>query len=402
MNLNPIGIAVPFFFGLMLVELWVSTRRGVSVFRLNDGIANLICGMGDQVIGLFFKGLTVLLYTAVFSTVGLLELSIESPWTWVAGMLGVDFLYYWYHRFSHRVHVGWATHVVHHQSEEYNLAVALRQPWFTQVYSWIFYLPLAVLGVPPEVWMTSYALNLLYQFWIHTRLIGKLGPMEWVMNTPSHHRVHHGTNPAYIDKNYAGILIVWDRLFGTFAEEDEEPLYGTLVPLRSWNPLWANVEPFVKIVGNMRQHSSWRGKLMSWWGPPGWTPQGEIHPPFPSPQRGYDARGVPSLGVYVVPHLLLVSIATGMALTFEQQATTAALVVASLYIVWTGMGWAGLFEQRKWVVPVELSRLATMAVAALWWGNGQTLIPVLLTVAVVTLSAASAAWVWTRREALVA
>ena len=141
---------------------------------------------------------------------------------------------------------------------------------------------------------------------------------------------------------------------------------------------------------------------MSWWGPPGWTPEGEIHPPFPSPQRGYDARGVPSLGVYVVPHLLLVSIATGMALTFEQQATSAALVVASLYIVWTGMGWAGLFEQRKWVVPVELSRLVTMAAAALWWGNGQALIPVLLTVAVVTLCAASAAWVWTRREALVA
>jgi sterol desaturase/sphingolipid hydroxylase (fatty acid hydroxylase superfamily) len=402
MSLNPIGLAVPFFFMLMLLELLISVHRGRQLYRLNDAIADLTCGMGDQVIGIFFKGLTLALYTAVFTGVGMLDLQAQSPWTWLVGMVGVDFFYYWYHRFSHRVHWAWATHAVHHQSEEYNLAVALRQPWFTQLYGWIFYLPLAVLGLPPVVWITCYSVNLLYQFWIHTQLIGTLGPAEWVMNTPSHHRVHHGTNPAYIDKNYAGIFIVWDRLFGTFTKESEVPMYGTLVPLRSWNPLWANVGPFVGIARLASSHSGWQSKLMAWWGPPGWTPDGEVHPPFPAPDRGYDARSIPALGPYVVAHLIPVATATAMALTFDKQAPLGVLLLAGIYIIWTGMGWAGLFERRRWAVSLELCRLVAVGAAALVWGAGQSLVAVLLAVTVVIMCVASAAWVWSRRAALVA
>jgi len=401
-KLNPIGLAVPVFFALMLLELWLSRRKGARIYRLNDSIADLTCGMGDQVIGIFFKGLTLAVYTGVYTATGLFDLELDSPWTWVLGMVGVDFFYYCYHRFSHRVHWAWATHVVHHQSEEYNLAVALRQPWFTQLYNWIFYLPLAVLGVPPVVWIASYSINLLYQFWIHTRLIPKLGWLEWVMNTPSHHRVHHGTNPAYIDSNFAGIWIVWDRLFGTFVEEDEEPLYGILDPLRSWNPLWANVGPFLKIAEKARAYESWLDKLKVWWGPPGWTPSGEVHPPFPSPMRGYDATGAPELPAYVVAHLIPVVALMGWILTLDKVLAHPVLLAGAVAVIWTGMGWAGLFEKRGWGVPLELSRLAVIAVSGVLWAVTQPTEVLVFAAVLAGACMASAAWVWSRRAVLVA
>ena len=215
MSLNPIGIAVPIFFGLMVLEYWVAQRRQTPVFRLNDTMTNLSCGMGDQLVALVLKIWVVYVYTLVFNTFGVLEWNPKAISTWLVGFLGVDLCYYIYHRASHRMNIGWSTHAVHHQSEEYNLAVALRQPWFSMAFSWIFYLPLAVLGLPPIVYLTAYAFNLLYQFWIHTRLIKTMGAFGLVFNTPSHHRVHHGTNPEYVDKNYGGILIIWDRLLGS-------------------------------------------------------------------------------------------------------------------------------------------------------------------------------------------
>ena len=150
-----------------------------------------------------------------------------------------DFLYYWFHRLSHEINAFWAAHVVHHQSEEYNLAVALRQGTFQGVFSWVFYLPLAVLGFPPLVFLTVSSIDTLYQFWIHTRVIGRLGPLEWVLNTPSNHRVHHAKNPQYIDKNCGGALIIWDRMFGTYAAEVEPPVFGVLeMPTRPFNPFY--------------------------------------------------------------------------------------------------------------------------------------------------------------------
>ena len=169
---------------------------------------------------------------------------------WVAAiglLFGVDFCFYWFHRIAHEYAAPWATHVVHHQSEEYNLAVALRQSAFEGCFAWVFYLPLAVIGFPPIWYVSMKAINLLYQFWIHTEAIDRLGPLEWVMNTPSHHRVHHARNPKYLDKNYAGMFIIWDRMFGTFQPEEEQPVYGITKPLQSWNPLWANLAAWVEL-----------------------------------------------------------------------------------------------------------------------------------------------------------
>ena len=229
-----IAWSIPGFMLLIAVEAWLAHRRGRRIYHLPIALSDIACGITQQLFNVLTFGLSLALYAWVY------QFHLFTPsgaGLWLLGMLGVDFFYYWWHRASHEVNLLWASHIVHHHSEDYNLAVALRQGIFTPWSSLPFYLPLAVLGIPPIVWATSNALNTLYQFWIHTRAIGKLGFLESFLNTPSHHRVHHGINPKYIDRNHAGILIIWDKLLGTFQVEEEEPVYGTVKPLASFNPV---------------------------------------------------------------------------------------------------------------------------------------------------------------------
>ena len=401
MTLNPIGLAVPFFFALIAFEVWLARGRGVRLHRMNDAFADLTCGMGDQLIGLFVGALTLGLYMHVEASIGLFVLEPSDPRVWLVGFLAVDFLYYCYHRFSHRVGIGWATHVVHHQSEDYNLAVALRQPWFTQLYSWLFYLPLALLGLPWEVYALSFAFNLIYQFWIHTELIGKLGVFGWVMNTPSHHRVHHGINDPYIDKNYAGVFIVWDRLLGTFEAEDEKVLFGTRKPLRSWNPWTANTEPLLDLWRRSRAALSPAEAKKVWFAPPEWIAEGEPPAPaYPPPGRGYDVDTGKGAYSYALGQLLvLVLLMTGL-LTFESYVPFGWKLLCSGFILWTGLTWAGLFEQRAWGAPLEWCRLLAVFVVGLLLTSSQpTLDFVGYGMAAVALTSAFA--LWRCRDALV-
>lgn len=236
---------IPIFFVLMGVEALVNrVRFGATRYRLVDSIANLGCGVGQQLLGVFFGVLRVVGYAWVYDSFRLGTIPYGSVAAWVALFLGVDLSYYVFHRVSHRVGFMWAAHVVHHQSEEYNLSVALRQSWLDQLVEWIFYTPFALFGFPPAMFAVVSGVNTLYAFWPHTRAIGRLGPFEWIFNTPSAHRVHHAVNPRYIDKNYASMFVIWDRLFGTYEREREEPVFGTLKPLPGTSPLHANVEPW--------------------------------------------------------------------------------------------------------------------------------------------------------------
>jgi len=406
-NINPIGVAVPFFFALLGIEILVARRKGRPLHRLNDSMADLTCGMGDQLIGVFTKAIPLAIYAGLEAQFGLLELSASSPWVWLAAMLLVDHQYYWYHRFSHRVNIGWATHVVHHQSEEYNLAVALRQPWFSQVYSWLFYLPLALLGFPALVWATAFALNLLYQFWIHTRLIDRLGPMEWLFNTPSHHRVHHGVNDQYLDRNYAGILVIWDRMYGTFEPEGDKVLYGTRRPLRSWNPLWANIEPWAHVAKLSAAARSPGERLYAWIAPPEWLPSDA--PGLPGKdafmeQRGYNSNLGRSLHGYVLLHLAPVGALMTWMLTYDTSLSQSVLAAGSLVIVWTALGWAGMFEGRSWALPAELVRHGGLAATLVFLAFAPLepfprLSPAITALCLLFL-AASVAWLLKQREAL--
>lgn len=243
-------LAVPFFFVLIAVELVADRVRGQRNFTLADSINSLSTGALSTSTGLLTKGVGLVTYALAYEHLALVRLPSEAWWVWLLAFILYDFCYYWLHRLGHERNVLWAAHSVHHQSEEYNLTTALRQTSSGFIFSWVFYLPLALLGVPPLVFITVASLNLLYQFWVHTRHIPKLGWLEWVLITPSNHRVHHAQNPAYLDRNYGGVFILWDRLFGTFKEEDpaEPVVFGVTTPLASWNPLWANLQFYAQAL----------------------------------------------------------------------------------------------------------------------------------------------------------
>jgi Fatty acid hydroxylase len=286
----------------------------------------------------------------------------------------VDIAYYWSHRLSHEINVLWAGHVVHHSSEEYNLAVALRQSSLHGFMTWIFYIPLAVMGIPWLIFLTCNAINLVYQLWIHTRAVGRMGSLtEWVLNTPSHHRVHHGVDPKYQDRNYAGVFITWDRLFGSFQPEEEEPLFGITKPLASWNPLWANVHLFWEIAKDVWRARSWKDRWMYIFGPPGWRPQadgGRVAPPEVSREsfEKYDPETPPVLAWYGFAHFVVTLVAAVALLIYADALPLVHVAAGAFYIALALAGIAGVFESARWAGPIESWRMAVLAgvCVALW------------------------------------
>ncbi|MBC5784723.1 sterol desaturase family protein [Ramlibacter sp. USB13] len=277
MDLSPtqvIVLATPVFFLLIGLEFAWGLWRGKNTYRLNDAINSISLGTLSEISKVLTRLLRVGIYTAVFSWVSVWH--NEAFWTsipgWILALLFYDFCYYWLHRAGHEVAVFWAAHVVHHQSQDYNLSTALRQTSSGALLGWVFYLPMAMAGVPPAVFAVVALIDLLYQFWVHTEHVPKLGWFDRWFVSPSNHRVHHAVNDEYLDRNYGGILVVWDRLFGSFREEDAKCVYGTRAPLESWDPLWSNFEVYWALARDSWHARSWGDKLRVWFKPPGWRP----------------------------------------------------------------------------------------------------------------------------------
>ena len=286
-----IVLATPLFFLLIGIEYAVGRRRGRNTYRLNDALNSIGLGVMSQLIGVFGALVTLGIYTLAFERAAPWRLPADAAWVWIVGLVFYDLCYYWHHRLGHTVALFWAAHVVHHQSEDYNLSTALRQTSSGWVAGWLFYLPMALLGFPPLVFGVVALIDLLYQYWVHTQQIGKLGGFDRWFCAPSNHRVHHAVNDRYLDKNYGGILIVWDRLFGSFIEEDDaEPIvYGTRGPLRSWNPVRANLQVYAELARDSWRAASWADKLRVWFMPPGWRPA-DVAAKWPKP--AFDIRNV--------------------------------------------------------------------------------------------------------------
>ena len=265
-------LAVPFFFLLIGIELIAEKVRGTNYYRLNDSITSLTTGTLSQLLKVVQLMVPFTIYVMVFQQFSLFTLG-DSALVWIVAFVLYDFSYYWLHRFGHEVNILWAAHVVHHSSEEYNLTTALRQTG-TSALSFLFYLPLAIVGFEPLMLATVGALNLIYQYWVHTQHIGKLGWYEKYFVTPSNHRGHHAQNAVYIDRNYGGVFIIWDRLFGSYQEEleDDLPIYGIRGALNSWNPLWANVQVYKQLMDDCRHSKNWWHKLTLWFRRTGWRP----------------------------------------------------------------------------------------------------------------------------------
>lgn len=274
-------MAVPFFLLALVVELIINWRKKTGYYRSNDAINSLSAGILSTSTGYFTKFLPLIAWGFVLQNFALIDMPLArfdlSPYgalLWVVAALAWDFCYYWFHRFSHEISVLWAAHAVHHQSEDYNLSTALRQTSTGFLFGWIFYLPLFLIGFPLEVLITVNAVNLIYQFWVHTQLVRRLGVLDKILVTPSNHRVHHAQNERYIDKNYGGMLILWDRLFGTFEDEsDDEPVvFGVRKPLANLNPFWANLQVYDYLLFDARKAANWRDKLGVWFRRTGWRP----------------------------------------------------------------------------------------------------------------------------------
>ncbi len=361
-----IVLAIPVFFVLIGVELLVARLQRRSVYRLADSLSDLGCGVIEQLFGIFMKTALFAAYLALYERFRLFEIPAGAPVVWLLGLLGVDFFYYWFHRLSHEVGALWAAHVVHHSSEEYNLSVALRQSSFQMLFSWVFYLPLALVGLPPAVFVGLVAFNTLYQFWIHTRTIGRLGAFEWIFNTPSHHRVHHARNPKYVDRNHGGTFIVWDRLFGTFAREEEEPVYGITTPLRTWNPLWANLHYWIELVSKARRVSRLADRLRLFLKPPGWQPLelgGYQAPPEVdrATYRKFDTPAPFGLSAYALAQFVVLLGAASALLFGERHVSRPTLALAALGLVLSVASVTSLVEGRRLALFVELGRLALAA-----------------------------------------
>jgi sterol desaturase/sphingolipid hydroxylase (fatty acid hydroxylase superfamily) len=272
---NPVDFAVPGFVLLVLLEMLWARRHRPETYEPKDTLVSLAFGLGSTVAGLLTGGLVLALMLAIYPF-RLLDIGWQW-WAWIACFVLDDLAYYGFHRAAHRVRWFWASHVNHHSSQHYNLSTALRQSWTGFIaLSFVFRLPLVLIGFHPAMVVFCGALNLIYQFWIHTEAIRRLPRwFEAVMNTPSHHRVHHATNPLYLDRNYAGTFIVWDRMFGTFQrEEDSERIrYGIVKQLGSFNLLWAVFHEWVGILRDLRD-APWRHKLSYLWRAPGWSHDG--------------------------------------------------------------------------------------------------------------------------------
>lgn len=274
---NIILFAIPFFIIAMLLELYVTIKQGIKTYESKDAFSSIAMGLGNVFLGFFSKALVLLSFFYIYENFRLFTIPI-TWWSFGLIFFADDFAYYWFHRISHECRIFWASHVVHHSSQHYNLSTALRQTWSGGFYSFIFWLWLPLLGFHPGMILLQMSISLLYQFWIHTEAIDKLPKwFEAVFNTPSHHRVHHGSNPLYLDRNHAGILIIWDRLFGTFQPElkDEKVVYGLVKNINTYNPITiAFIEWLHMFKDAFSGRKSLKHRLLYLFKPPGWRHDG--------------------------------------------------------------------------------------------------------------------------------
>ena len=263
------------FMMLIVIEAIVTVVRKKNYYRFNDAITSLSVGMifllRQQVINLS-------VYAYIFHNFAFFSLNQNSFWVWGAAFILQDFCYYWFHRYNHEINILWATHSVHHQSEEFNFTTALRTPSLGFYFTWIFYAPMALLGFHPYMFAIASLVNLFYQFWIHTRHIGKLGWFDRHFSSPSNHKVHHAKNKKYLDKNYGGVLMWWDRIFGTYqaevsANDYQELKFGTLTPVRSWNPIWVNIHLYVLLFKDALKTKNLADKFTLWFKKTGYRPK---------------------------------------------------------------------------------------------------------------------------------
>ncbi|XP_069504702.1 alkylglycerol monooxygenase [Ambystoma mexicanum] len=353
--------ATPYFHTMLILEFVLSWALKGKPLRINDGLTSLSAGVISRLPDVLFVGIELTTYIYCWNNYRLLDLPWDSPWTWWLTFIGVDFGYYWFHRMAHEVNFMWAGHQAHHSSEDYNLTTALRQSILQKYTSFVFYWPLA-LFIPPSVFAVHLQFNLLYQFWIHTEIINNLGPLELILNTPSHHRVHHGRNPYCIDANYGGTLIIWDRIFGTFVPEDTKVVYGLTHPINTFQPFQVQLHHLVYMWNTFRDTPGFWNKLSIVLKGPGWGPGKprlglpEELPEVTGKEIPYNPNLTVPLQVYAVLQFLLMLAIYDHLFAAKIALSNTTILVRIGYILLTLTSIGLLMEQRKMAAAWETLR----------------------------------------------
>lgn len=384
MHLNFLALAVPFFLTFMGLEYLVAHKRGKRYFRFNDSVANISVGIAERLLDTFTVGLFYFVYDYLHRHYALLDIK-PGVLLWVALLVCTDFIWYWYHRLAHEVTLFWCAHVVHHQSEEFNYTVSARITVFQAFIRTGFWAVLPVIGFPPAMITSMLLVHGLYPFFIHTRTIGKLGILEYILVTPSHHRVHHASNPKYLDKNYGDVFIIWDKLFGTFQKEEEEPVYGLTKPLESNSFLWQHFHFILEMVYSVRQASGWRNKLRVVFGKPDNVDpaaRGVLEASFLLRDR--TITETPKLNNYVVWQMAATLTLLFTFLLLEHYVPVFVQVCVTLLILLTLINCGAILEQKRWVFYLEYARYGVLCFALYYyWPH-----PSLLTLAALVLTTA--------------
>ena len=363
--------AVPLFFLLIFIELIYGYFKGSGFYRLNDSLTSLATGTINQLVSVSKALVPFTLYIVFYQHLAIFELS-SGVVVWIAAFILYDLCYYWNHRFGHEVNIFWAAHVVHHSSEEYNLTTALRQSG-TGFFSFIFYLPLALIGFGPLVIVSVAALNLIYQFWVHTRHIGKLAWCEKIFVTPSNHRGHHAQNTVYIDRNYGGVFIVWDRIFGTYQEELEhdKPVYGIRGAVQSWNPLWVNFQVYSQLLHDAYKTQHWWYKLTLWFRRTGWRPLDVVDvDPIDKPDdlsafSKYQTTVTGPLKFHcLIQYAVTAMITVALMLSFKQLSLSEHMYIAG-FVLLSSFSVGALMENTHYSGVLEWLRLSLLLIAAI-------------------------------------
>jgi len=382
MALNYMALAVPLFLLLIGIEYWVSKRLGRQLFNFNSSIANMNVGVAERLIDMFTAGSFFFFYDYLQKHYGLFEIRPSLP-VWMALILATDFVWYWYHRMGHKINLFWGFHVVHHTSEEFNYTAGTRITIFQAVVRTAFWSVLPLIGFPAPMITTMLTVHGLYPFFTHTQVVGKLGILEYILVTPSHHRVHHASNEAYLDKNFGDMFIIWDKLFGTFAEEKEEPVYGLTKQLDSYSFLWQHFHFLVEIWYSAQQQKGIVAKLKVIFGSP--------EDFDPSVRRIVEKRFLSKNKVrarsqkfrrYVLVQFTITVITLFFLLLFEHQEETFLQVMAALVIFVTLINCGAILEQRRWVFYLEFARGALIFITAYHYFPHPTLLFLIWTIVI--------------------
>lgn len=367
-GINIIAFAIPLFLFFIGVEYWVARRQGRNLFQFDRSIANLSIGVAERLTDLFTTSLFFGVYAYLHDHFALFDIK-PTVWLWILLLLATDFLWYWYHRLGHEINLFWGVHVVHHQSEDFNYTAATRITVFQAAVRTTIWAVLPVIGFPPGMIITILLVHGAYPFFTHTQLIGKLGVLEYFLVTPSHHRVHHAINPRYLDKNYGDMFIIWDKLFGTFQEEDEQPVFGLTKPLNSHSFLWQHFHFLIEIWYAVQRQHGLLNKLKVVFGRPA---------DFDESLRGLAERRFLSkhkqrastqrFRGYVLIQLIVSIVVLFCLSLFEHQVPALPKVITGIFLALTLVNIGCILEQRRWVFYLEWVRFSLVAIGLyLYW-----------------------------------